>query len=176
MMDLNEKLRPMWLESFNCFSAAVIKKTGYTTSWMPVLSDKPYYPVQCDFSAMISPEMFDKFIMPELRYITENIPRSIYHLDGVDAIRHLDSILKIESLNAIQWVPGAGNPDAGDEQWFELYHKIQSAGKGLVLYGIEPEALENVVKKLSPKGLFVSTHYCEDKKHAAELIECAVKR
>ena len=35
---------------------------------MPIYSEKPYYPLQCDFSAMISPDMFEEFVLPELRY------------------------------------------------------------------------------------------------------------
>ena len=52
--------------------------------------------------------------------------RSIYHLDGPGALRHLDSLLGIRKLDAIQWVCGAGNE--GYEKWVGVYQKIQ-AGK-----------------------------------------------
>jgi len=172
VMELNREMCGMWLETFKFFAELSLEKTGYITSWMPVLSDKPYYPLQCDFSAMISTDMFKKFIMPELEFATNSLPRTIYHLDGVAATQHLDDLLSLKNLNAIQWSPGSGQPDVGDNQWFEMYKRIQKAGKGVVLSYAPPEQVENILKNISPEGLFVCT-VCEDEKQAKDFIRCA---
>ena len=39
----------------------------------------------------------------------------------------LDSLLEIDSIKGIQWVPGAGQPDVTG--WSEVYKKITDAGK-----------------------------------------------
>ena len=47
------------------------------------------------------------------------------------AIRHLDSIMSIDRLNALQWTPGAGNPDGLSEKWYGIYDKVIDSGKSL---------------------------------------------
>ena len=151
-----ERLRPVWIEYFRQYAERAIARQGGMTSWMPIWSDKPWYPLQCDFSAMISPEMFGEFILPGLRYYTERIDRSVYHLDGPGELPHVRHLLSLPRLSAIQWTPGSGNEDVGHERWFGLYEEIQAAGKGLVLLGVHPEELERLLRHVSTKGLYVS--------------------
>ncbi|MBQ9031367.1 MAG: hypothetical protein IJ106_07955 [Parasporobacterium sp.] len=99
---------------------------GYTC-WATMLSRKPYFVLQNDFSAMISPAMYDEFYLPILQEECRLIPRTIYHLDGPDAVRHLDSVLTVPELDGVQWINGAGAP--GLDQWPEIYRKIHAAGK-----------------------------------------------
>lgn len=106
---------------------------GYS-DWSTVYSYKPSYILQCDFSYMISPEMFDEFVRPELEADCRRLDRSIYHLDGKGQIPHLDSLLKIKELSGVQWVPGDGTPD--HKHWSELFQKIHAAGKKIQInYG-----------------------------------------
>jgi len=99
---------------------------GYAC-WATMLSRKPYFVLQNDFSAMISTEMYDEFYLPILNEECRMIPRTIYHLDGPGAVRHLDSILTVPELNGVQWINGAGAP--GLDQWPDIYKKIHSSGK-----------------------------------------------
>ncbi len=99
---------------------------GYT-GWIPVLSSTPYYNLQCDFAYMLGPDMFDEFVKPELIATCKRLGRKIYHLDGVGQLPHLDSLLAIPELDAIQWVMGENRPDA--EHWIHVYRKILDAGK-----------------------------------------------
>jgi len=99
---------------------------GYTC-WATMLSQKPYFVLQNDFSAMISPAMYEEFYLPILRRECRMIPRTIYHLDGPDAVRHLDLILTVPELDGVQWINGAGAP--GLDQWPDIYRKIHAAGK-----------------------------------------------
>ncbi|MCK5528051.1 MAG: hypothetical protein KAI74_00095 [Kiritimatiellae bacterium] len=84
--------------------------------------------VQCDFSVMISPEMYDEFVIPSVQEQVDGLDVSCYHLDGEDAIRHLDSISKVNGLNIMQWVPGAG--DARLKDWTDLRVRFDELGLG----------------------------------------------
>ncbi len=106
--------------------------TGYT-DWAGIYSDLPCYMLQCDFGYMISPQMFDEFARPELEATCSRLPRSFYHLDGPGQLPHLDSLLAIENLDGVQWVPGVGNPTC--DQWPEVYGKIHAAGKRVQIIG-----------------------------------------
>jgi len=72
--------------------------------------------VQCDYSAMISPYHFREFALPFLKRHCDKLDFSLYHLDGPDAIKHTDAIVEIDALDALQFTPGTGRPDPGNEQ------------------------------------------------------------
>ena len=117
--------------------------------------------VQCDFSAMISPNQFREFVLESLRKQCRSFNHSLYHLDGPDALRHLDAVLEIQELDAVQWVPGAGNPGMWEECWFPVYEKIRKAEKSLWIQidGSNAEELiakaEPLVKRFGHDGLFL---------------------
>ncbi len=83
--------------------------------------------LQCDFCYMIGPDMFDEFVKPELQATADKLVNAFYHLDGQGQLAHLDSLLEIDSIKGIQWVPGVGAPDPA--HWPEVYEKITAAGK-----------------------------------------------
>ena len=87
---------------------------------------------QCDFSCMIGREMFDEFQLPAFRREVAKLDHSIYHLDGPDAIQHLESLCSVPELDMIQWQPGAGRHDM---DWSDLYARIDRLGKGLFWHG-----------------------------------------
>ena len=125
---------------------------GYL-SWLPLFSDGPTYVLQCDFCYMISPDMFDEFVKPELTATAERLSHCIYHLDGVGALPHLDSLLSIEAIDAIQWVYGDGKP--GVLHWLDVYKRIREAGKLLYLHA-SPAEFETVVEHLgSAEDIFL---------------------
>ncbi len=90
--------------------------------------------LQCDFSAMISPEMFAEFMIPVLKEMTERISYSLYHWDGPTALRHHDHLLSLPRLNVIQWTPGAGVEPPQHRRWWGYYHKTIEAGKGVYIH------------------------------------------
>lgn len=121
--------------------------------WMGLWAPDLHHSLQCDFSALISPITFEEFFIPEIRELCRRLPYSLYHLDGPDAVRHLDLLLDIKELNAIQWVPGAGQSRA--VKWIPLLKKIQMCGKSLWIAAL-PEDVEDLLKELSPKGLYIN--------------------
>lgn len=85
----------------------------------------------CDFSAMISPAQFRRFVLPSLKKQVKYLDHSLYHLDGPDAIRHVPALMEIEELDALQWTCGAGQPDGASTRWYTIYDQVTAAGKGL---------------------------------------------
>ena len=124
--------------------------------------------LQCDFSAMISPVMFEEFVVPYLSKQCQCLDHSFYHLDGPGAIRHLDLLLDIPDLDGIQWTPGAGNATVDSPQWFPMYRKIQKRGKLLLLFDANKKHIRRLVQDLSPEGLLIRTS-CLYREEADEL-------
>ena len=157
---LSHHVTKLWLDAFDR-QVALCGSTGLPyTSWMNIQSKLPWFPLQCDFCAMISPKQFEEFVLDDLVAQTEHMPRSIYHLDGPGEICHLDMLLDIPRLNGIQWTAGDGKPQLTDPCWFDMYKKIQDKKKNIVLLGaIRGNALpevERLIKTLDPTGLYLS--------------------
>ncbi|HOR90476.1 MAG TPA: hypothetical protein PK761_08460 [Clostridia bacterium] len=169
---VNERIEELWKIVYSKLYAITSRYQNGMTSWMPIYCEKRYYPLQCDFCAMISPDMFLEFVKPNLSAQAEWLDHSIYHLDGMDAVRHLDHLLDIPAIDAIQWSAGAGKPPLYDECFFDMYNKISRSGKGLVLFSVPLTELENVLKNISTKGLFI-TMQVSDEKEALEAIKIA---
>ena len=91
--------------------------------------------LQCDFSAMISPEMFGEFMVPQLTAMTERLDYCMYHWDGPGAIPHHDHLLSIPKLTMLQWTPGDGVEPCLHRRWWPLYRKTIEAGKKLIVSG-----------------------------------------
>ena len=118
------------------------KNPGYS-SWCRIYSDQPYYILQCDFSYMISPEMFREFVRDELEATSRRLSRCFYHLDGKGQLPHLDLILAMERINGVQWVPGTGAPTY--EHWLDIYRRIFAAGKKTQLGWAQAEVVRKVI-------------------------------
>ena len=140
-----------------------------TTSWIPLVVDGRFNVVQNDFSCMISAKMFADFFLQGIIDECEKLDRSIFHLDGPDCLKHLDMLLEINKLNAVQWVCGAGNE--GFTRWIDVYKKIQAARKGIYLE-IQLNELDDVISNLKPDGLwFRYIGGVHDKQQADKVIE-----
>ena len=89
--------------------------------------------IQCDFSAMLSPAQFRRFVQPSLDKQSRRLDHVLYHLDGPDAIRHVPALMEIEGIDALQWTSGAGHFDAASDEWFVIYDQVVAANKSLWL-------------------------------------------
>jgi len=123
------------------------------STWTPLVCDERYYVPSNDFSIMISKEMFDEVFLPGIVRECQFLKRSIYHLDGPGALRHLDSLLDIAELDALQWVPGAGNE--GFHRWVDVYQRAQAAGKAIQVM-CQLDELDLIMETLQPEGVFLS--------------------
>ena len=139
-------------------------------AWAPGRMSK----LQCDFSAMISPEMFGEFMVPVLTEMTERLGYSMYHWDGPGAIPHHDHLLSIPNLTMLQWTPGAGEPDTPDPKWWPLYHKTIEAGKTVIISCYSADVLKTLKKEFGEKlKRFMINMGAETPEQAEELMKIA---
>ncbi len=114
--------------------------------------------LQCDFSAMISPRMFEEFVVPYMEPQCQALDHTVYHWDGICALQHEGPLLNsLPSLQAIQWTPGAGQPSVGDPVWYPLHHRARAAGKSLLMLGVAPQHVQPMVEEFGPEGLNIIT-------------------
>jgi hypothetical protein len=133
---------------------AVLKSAGQpSVSWMAIPSLGRMHIPSCDFATMISPRHFHQFALPALHAEMEHMTHNIFHVDGKGVARHLDAILELPNLQAIQWVQGVGD-DQPILQWAPLIQRIQAAGKSVVV-DLATSELEAVIGALRPEGLLL---------------------
>ena len=124
------------------------------TSWTRIPFRGRYYNVQCDFICMISPKMAEQVVFPYLTAEVHYLERSIYHLDGPMALKHLDRLLQIPELGAIQWVYGAGQGPSS--KWVDVYRRIQAGGKSLQLIADDLNDAQRVAEQIKPQGVWLT--------------------
>ncbi|GAB4305118.1 MAG: hypothetical protein Kow0069_00440 [Promethearchaeota archaeon] len=147
-----------WHRLYDELQAIIGQCCDGCNAWLNAWCRRRWYPIQCDFSAMLSPKWFRRFVLPDLEAQAERLDYSVYHLDGPHELPYLDDLLSLPALTGIQWVPGAGQPHAGDPKWFRLYDKVQQAGKNLVI-SAPPESVPALYDRLDPRGLYVHCEY-----------------
>ena len=76
-------------------------------------------------------------------------------LDGTQAVRHLDALLEIEPLDAIEWTPQAGIETGGHKRWHEMYRKILSAGKSVQVVNVEPCEVVPLLDGIGNRGVYI---------------------
>ena len=126
---------------------------GSTHGWMQLRVDGRIQHLQADFSVMISPAMFEEFILPDLDEACNWLDYSVYHFDGQEQIRHLDMLLSIKELNTIQWTQVAGQPEI--TAFIPVLERIQSAGKGLIISPTCMRQARALLDNLKPQGLYL---------------------
>lgn len=172
--DYSRRIVEVWHQYYDILDELIRTKQEGSSAWLGLWCEETWYPIQCDFSAMISPKMFEEFVLPDLEYQCQHLGKSIYHLDGPGEIPHLDLILSIPELTGIQWVPGDGEAPVDDAKWLPLYRRIQAAGKNLVLNGAKPQNIPWLLQELKPEGLYISTS-CSSEEEAKRLLQSAAK-
>ncbi len=132
----------------------MLKAAGQlSVTWMGIPSRGKMHIPSADFTTMIAPEAFDEFYLPSLRREAAHMTHNIFHLDGKGVARHLDRILEVPNIHAIQWVQGVGD-DLPILQWLPLIRRIQAAGKGVVV-DLQLNELEPFIAAMKPDGIFL---------------------
>ncbi|MFI3214110.1 MAG: hypothetical protein R3Y24_12325 [Eubacteriales bacterium] len=146
------KIIDVWKKTQDVFFDTLKENSygGSTHDWMQIWCPKRHAQIQCDYSAMISPAMYEEFVLPELIETSKFLDQTTYHLDGQEQIRHLDIILSVDTITNIQWTPVAGQPRTSE--FIPVLRKIQESGKGLILLP-EVDEVPAIVDNLSHKGL-----------------------
>jgi len=141
-----------WRQAFASLYAHAVESGAGITHWLGLWSNRPYTVPACDFNALIGPAHFQQLFLPEIARQAETVGRAIFHLDGPDAARHIDALLDVPHIQAIQFTPGAGSPSA--LQWLDMLRKIQDHGRSLLIFTPAEEVLE-LARSLKPEGLAI---------------------
>lgn len=158
-----EKMDAYYLEVYDHFYQLVSQETGGSGyAGFKVWGQGKVAKMQCDFCALMNPRQFQQFVLPSMQKECKAFDKPFYHLDGVDAIKHLPFLLQIDELKAIQWTNGAGKPDGLWEGWYEpIYDKVMDAGKSLyILVDDHPasdsiEGIGKLIRRYGTKSLFI---------------------
>ena len=147
---LVKEITTVWLRCYEELDEIIRKAGRGTCGWAGIWSPRGRtYMTQSDFCYMISPEMFERFVMPDLDAIFESMDHGFYHLDGKGQIAPLDHLLSMKNLAGIQWIPGAGQPSPDD--WLPLLKRIRDAGKLCQVY-VSPNGARKIVREIGGKG------------------------
>ena len=158
----------VYCQVYDDFRNMLVSHDQAITCWLGFVSARKWYVPSNDFSCMISKKMFDDVFLPGIAAECRFYEASIYHLDGPTALQHLDSLLSIPELNAIQWVYGAGHGRATD--WLHVYKKIQAAGKGMQIWA-QPDEVDTIMENLRPQGVWLGVNGAQGTNHAQHLID-----
>ena len=120
----------------------------------PFWSPGTFTTIQCDFIALIGPDIFRRFIMPAIEAEAAFLDHCSFHLDGPGALTHLDDILSIPDIDIIQWVPGAGQKP--DHEWIDLISAIQAAGKAAWIRELDLDRIKELHPQLKPNKVAYS--------------------
>ena len=82
--------------------------------------------------------------------IADAVPYAFYHLDGIGALKHLDSVLSIKAMRAVQWQPGEGH--MAMYQWIDVIKHILDSGKSCQVYANAQDVFM-LTKEVGAKGM-----------------------
>ena len=124
-----------------------------SVSWMGIPSFGKMHIPSCDFSSLISPEFFVEFGLPILQREVKSMTHNIFHVDGKGVAKHLDAILSVPEVHAVQWVQGVGD-DYPILQWVPFIKELQAREVPLVI-DLAKEDIVAFTDVMNPEGLFL---------------------
>ena len=110
--------------------------------------------LQCDFSCMIRPEMFRRWVLPALEEEAAIVRHAYYHWDGPMAQVHTDALVASRGLHTLSYVPGDGH--GGHIQFLDLFKRVQAGGKAVHFWG-SPDECKRAHRELKPEKTMYST-------------------
>ena len=150
-----EEMQQAWCAAYTPIHAAVQAQDGETMfGWFRVCAPGKVAKVQCDGASMFSPAMFREFVVPTLAQQCRWLDYSIFHLDGSQCLCHLDELLAIEQLSAIEWTPEPRVPTGGSPHWYDLYRRILGAGKRVQVLGAHANEIEPLLDAVGTDGIY----------------------
>jgi len=147
---------PLWVRLLGEFYEIATSEGAGIIQNVGVWSCRPYITPQCDFSFMIGPRHFQDIFLPEIARQAATVARAAFHLDGPGVANHIDAILQIPDIQAIQWVPGAGMEST--LSYVPMLQMIQRRGRSLQVVCPADDVLP-ICDALRPEGLCLSVSH-----------------
>ncbi|NQT27253.1 hypothetical protein HQ585_18005 [candidate division KSB1 bacterium] len=164
-----KEINVAWLEAYQRIYDIIKTEDGSSAFWAYELwGPGKVGKLQSDASAMISSDMFKQFVKPFIKEQCDFLDYSLYHLDGTQAIIHLDDLLSIDSLDAIEWTAQPGLGGGGDPCWHDMYKKILASGKSLQIWEIDIEDIIPLLDEIGGKGVYLLANF-KNEKEAEEI-------
>lgn len=168
---LCRRITPLWLRYYD-EQCSITEAAGRgTCCWASLWSPGRTYMLQSDFSYMISPALFERWVAPDITECCRHMDHGFYHLDGKGELPHLDVLLSIPELRGIQWIPGDGQPESGDPAWWPVLRRIRAAGKLVQIYTSGKSALR-MAQEIPLNGFAIDIGWGED---SGELVDAILK-
>lgn len=138
---------------FNYWDKKLKDSKQLSVTWIGLPSFGKFHIPGADFSSMLSTEMYVEYGLPRLQNEVKGMDHVVFHCDGKGVAKHIDQILAVPEIRAIQWVQGVGD-DEPVMQWVPFIRKLQSQGKG-VMVDLKPKELEPFMQEVDPRGIFL---------------------
>jgi hypothetical protein len=129
----------------------------------------PY--LQCDFSCMMGPEMFRRWVLPALEEEAECVNHCVYHWDGPGALVHEPDLVASRGLYTLSYVPGDGHGTHAN--FIELFQRVQKGGKAVHVWG-SPDEVKYVHRHVRPEKVFYNVGVANERE-ADELLAWFVR-
>jgi hypothetical protein len=167
------EMREPALENWLHFCRRIDARQGDVGSvgWTGVWRREFFLCTQADVAAMLSPAMFEEFVLPELDWLHEHLG-GFQHFHTCGYKQHLEQCLSRSYIRVIQYSCNCKEPPHGPAH-LDFYRRVQKAGRCLDICP-RPEHLEFVIRHLRPEGLFISVSV-ETADKAEELLANAVR-
>ena len=138
---------------YNHFDALLKAHGQLSVSWMGIPSFGRMHIPSCDFSNLISPAMFKEYGLPILQREVKTMTHNVFHVDGKRVARHLETILSVPEVHAIQWVQGVGD-DQPIMQWVPFIKRLQKRGLPVIV-DLKKKELDDFMAVMRPDKLFL---------------------
>jgi len=151
MVDSRRIFQEFW-QAIN--TAGKMPRDGHALENYGLYSREGSATLQCDFSIMLSPRMFRRWVLPALEEEAATVKHVVYHWDGPGALVHKEDLLACPGLHTLSFVPGdgRGNPAA----WIPLLRELQERGKAVHVWGT-PDECKTMHEALLPNRVFYCT-------------------
>lgn len=166
---LLDRVTDDFLELYDRFHNRLSAEGMPSACWLPLVSEKKYHVPSNDFSCLVSADDFREVFLPGIVRECQHMDRNIYHLDGPDALRHLEALLEVPEIQGIQWVFGAGQGPW--QKWIDVYKRIQQSGKRNWIYTVYPQDLDELFEALEPTGVAIHMAGLENEADARQAVE-----
>ena len=149
-----DKVLGVWEIAINAMQDILSKGNfgGGSIAWLHTWAPGFLGQLQCDCSVMLSPDMFEEFLLHELMVQSSKLEQCLYHLDGEEQVRHLPYLLQVPNLHVIQWTNVISRRPV--TAFIPVLQQIQAAGKG-ILTGCSPKELPILLENLDASNLYL---------------------
>lgn len=168
-----DAIYPAWRRVFTELYRRCVGNGAGLTHWLGLWSNHPYLVPACDFNFMIGPAEFERICLPDIARQAATVGQAVFHLDGPGAARHIDALLELPELQAIQFTPGEGTPSA--LAWVDMFRKILNSDRAILVFCPPAEVLE-LCEALPPEGLAIQLNGAITPGDLDDLFKCFNQR